>query len=296
MNRIKTFFYVLKNSLFDFSYYSDIKKAPFSFSLKYLATLILIVTAITSTAITYGGYNLLKPYLDSMEQNFIQVEQTFPANLALTFSKGVMDSSTDKPVVLGRKFTVIEGDKKKEYKGFITIDENAQVDSYEKNNTFMVLNTHGIIYDNELLNYPDSLNGTIDKQTLFQNRAEILNTIQFFKTYFPALLLVFVITAIVLIGATEIIAYLAMLVLLTLGSWVLARTFQRYYNFSTLYRMGMHALTPVILFSCIVVFIPQVSTQWSFLLYVAWMLGAITSVGKDKSVHLKTQQNDPNSA
>ena len=81
MKKLKTFFYSLKRSVSDPSYYREIIKTKFDFSLKYLFFLVFIITTahLVSFAFKYPSLrHSFKEYLPTIVNN---IKNVYPKDL-----------------------------------------------------------------------------------------------------------------------------------------------------------------------------------------------------------------------
>ena len=91
MPKLKTFFFVLKNSFTNSHYYYDIIKAPFIFSLKYFLFFFFLISI-------YNNFYWHFDYLPKMKvktfQIFNEIQKNFPYNLIISYdSNGGLKSS-----------------------------------------------------------------------------------------------------------------------------------------------------------------------------------------------------------
>lgn len=271
MNKLKTFFHSFKNSLTDFTYYKKLQHTRFLFSLQYLAFLITLVSLVSVLyALVQFAHNV-KPGLAHFEQNYEKIAAGFPETRVITIRKGTLLMNNPEPLVLGGPF--------EKYKSFLTVDPAAAEEDYDKFSSLLVFNENGILVNDEFIEYPTTLNTTINKNFLERNKEVILKSIQFFNNYLPLLLLFFVLPLTFLFAFFELLAYLFLIAILTAVVWLITRLRRGSLSYETLFKYGMHAMTAVVLFGLIQTFFPQISSQWIMLLYAAYMVGALLSSG-----------------
>ncbi len=276
MQKFKTFLYVFRKSLVDFHYYEELRHTSFAFSLQYLATLVYISTAFSVIAGLLLLTMVFHPRLSSVDVLYDQIRDTYPHNLALTLENGTLRSSTNSAVVIGKPFTMPNAGKERSFQGLVTIDPGATVEEYANYKTLFVASGKGILVNNDIIAYPKSLEQRIDKQFIVSKREGFLQAIEDLKNYLPFLLFIIVPPIILLLGLLELVAYLLLLVFFSFVSWVSALIIKRNLTYAEMYRFGMHAITPMVLFNTFLSFFPFISGEWSPLLYAAWMLGAVS--------------------
>lgn len=276
MQKMKTFLHVFRKSLTDFHYYQELRKTSLIFSLQYLATLVYISTALSVIGSLFMLTMVFYPRLSSVNLLYDQITDTYPQNLVLTLKNGALRSSTESAVIIGKPFTMPNAGQERSLQGLIAVDPGASVEEYDNYKTLFVATSKGIIVYNDLVAYPKSLEQKIDRHYLLSRREGFLQAVKDIKQYLPIILFIVVPPLVLLFGLFELLAYLLLLSILSFPSWVSALLIKRGLRYSEVYRLGMHAITPMVLFNTFLSFFPFISGEWSPLLYAAWMMGAIS--------------------
>lgn len=257
MNTFKTFFYSLRRSLFDLSYYKDIAKAKLGFSLKYLWFLLFILTLIKVITLT-GAYVVARPSITPAVNNtFTYVENLYPRGLELNIKNGQLSTNVKEPYVF-------ELDKNMrgvgEKRHFMVIDTQGTIEDYPYYNAYVLATKNAVVYPSK------SRNNQINETSVFYFRDikqdvkidekvvdGIIDKIRpyaakavFFVDWFVGIGLV----ALLVFGSVFWTASIMFgLLLLNVIIWIVSKLMRRPYSYGDLYRMGMHAVTWPIIFS-----------------------------------------------
>ncbi len=148
MSKFKTFFYVLKKSLTSPSYYEDIIKAPFSFSLKFFYFYFFLYSLI-GTAFIIPKLIPLKTLVLALPS---KLEKIYPAALEIKIDKGQVSTNVVEPYffslkdmekifqdndVLGAKTPVI--------RNFLVIDTKAIIEDFSAYETVALLTKNNLV-------------------------------------------------------------------------------------------------------------------------------------------------------
>ncbi len=142
MDKLRTFHSTLVKSCTKFEYYKDVVKAPFSFSLKYLAFLVFVTTAIQILSISANSA-LLLPQLPSLFSNLnTKLDSAFEKDLVITLKKGVVSINKPTPYTIDfPDFTSALG-----LDHAVTFDPDAQINDFISLNTFVLVTDTEIAY------------------------------------------------------------------------------------------------------------------------------------------------------
>jgi hypothetical protein len=164
MKKIKAFIYVYTKSLTSFSYYRDILKTGFRFSVKYYLFLALVSSIITSFAISIK----VVPKTSEVFGNLIEGAKTaFPEDLVFAIKNGQWSINRPEPFVVPLpKFEDGEEDTKTP-KNLVVFYNNGTIEDLESMDTLILFNNVNVLYreDNKISvvpikDFPDTV---IDK-------------------------------------------------------------------------------------------------------------------------------------
>lgn len=251
MNPFKTFFYSLKKSLFEPKYYQDIAKTNFWFSYKYLWFLLIILTLIKAITLA-GTYIAFRPQIQPLvNKNLVYVNNFYPNNLELKIENGQLSTNAPEP------YTFDAGQKLSKH--LLIIDTKGSIENYPQYNAYILATKNAVVYPSK------SSNGRTEETSVFYfkelnsnfvfNRAlydSILNKIKPYSlkatsiadSISASLFIFFVLFGSIFWQGSIMTG----LFFLTLIIWVISLIFKKGYNYWTLYRLGMHAVTwPIII-------------------------------------------------
>src|SRR3989344_4178481 len=142
MKKIKRFFTIFKRSLLDPKYYHDILKAKFSFSLKYLYTLLFflaLIHALIFSAQIAVFIPLIPRFIETAKT---VVQNTYPDELVITIKDGQLSTNVKEPysIPLPKEFPDIFD------QNLITIDTKAQVSDYPKYQSLALVTKDSIAF------------------------------------------------------------------------------------------------------------------------------------------------------
>lgn len=276
MNPLKTFFYSFKKSLFEPKYYQDVEKASFWFSFKYLWFLLFIFTLIKT--FTFVGLYLKSRQKIQPEVNKIMLYAAnfYPKELKLDIKNGQLSTNVKEPYIF-------DLEKKPEQKHFLIIDTNGSIENYPGYNSYILATKNAVVYPSESKNnkigetsvfYFRELkqNFTLDKKT-YDNMLNIV------KPYTPKIKLfvdwiMLSLSPIFLIFGSLFWTFGVMIIILflTFFVWIINLIFKKGYNYGSLYRMGMHAVTWPILFSEFLGYVKSPFPRFFNWIFLIWML------------------------
>jgi len=256
MNPFQTFFYSLKRSLFDPKYYKkDIAKANFWFSYKYLLFLLLILVFVRSFSLA-GAYLKNRPYIQpGVNRILTYAEKLYPANLELKLRGGKLSTNVKEPYIYNLDHKL----KVENTRHLLVIDTKGSIENYPTYNTYVLATKNAVVYPSKARNNDieqTSVYYFLDmKQDVTLNQRIFNNFLNTFRPYtYKALFfidwLVLVLVSLFLIFGSFFWASAVMfgLLIMTFFVWIVSLIFKKKYNYGTLYRFGMHAVTwPIII-------------------------------------------------
>lgn len=256
MNPFQTFFYSLKKSLFDSKYYKkDIAKASFWFSYKYLLFLLLILVFIRSFSLG-ALYLKNRPFIQPRVNRVLAyAEKLYPANLELKLRDGKLLTNVKEPYIydLDHKLKIDNT------RHLLVIDTKGSIENYPTYNTYVLATRNAVVYPSKAQNnnieqtsvyYFSNIKQDVTlNQRIFN---DFLNSIRPYanKALFFVDWLVLIFISLYLIFGSVLWASAVMfgLLIMTFFVWIVNLIFNKKYNYGTLYRFGMHAVTwPIII-------------------------------------------------
>lgn len=245
MKKLKTFFYVFRNSAFKPGYYKEVLTAPFSFSIKYFLFLFLLLSLLTAGALSFFLVKEVSPYLNQLKT---QVPEFYPPDLEIMIKDGSVSINQPEPYFIPIKKDWFPEEMQKDIRmapidNVLVIDTQAQPSELNKYQTFVLLTKNHIAFAGE--------NNEIRVQTLEEVKDFTLNqevikegwklVVPYFKYIVPgmiAFLLIFIPLGTIL-GK---FIYLLFVSLLTL---ILARVFKPIplKQYRKALQINLHAIT-----------------------------------------------------
>lgn len=246
MSRIETFLYSLQKSFTSPSYYADILRAPFSFSLKYFLFYFFLYAVVGTV---FLGIQIVPPmdrFLSVLPQ---RIESVFPAELEIVIKDGELSTNVSEPYSVPLK--VLEDAFSDQVLGastvygpvenLLVIDTKGRIEDFHKYQTMMLLTrTHVIVYDKNDAVKMYSLDSSMDVTI---NRALVSSAVQkitpYIKYVVPATVtVIFLFFLICMPGYYQF--YLMFFALLF---WILSRISRLDISYFKSYQLGMHMCT-----------------------------------------------------
>jgi len=273
---MKTFFYSLKRSLFDTSYYKDIVKAKFVFSFKYLLVLSFFFMLIRSMVLGLGyigNRHMVKP---AVSQFYQLAKRFYPKDLELRIRNGRLLTNVNTPYFIDFAQGAFDS------RHLIAIDTNGSIDNYPDYNSYVLVTRNALVYPESKIFYFTNIKNDF---TMDRNKYDdFLNIIKPYAdkaTLFTDILIVSSMFFLTVFGSI-FLASNAMfgLLILTFFVWIAASLLKIKYKYSTLYQMGMHAVTWPLLVSQVFSYLPGRVPFAYFIVYFFWMGTVVLSLRK----------------
>lgn len=280
---MKTFFYSLKRSLFDPSYYKDIVKATFGFSMKYLWLLVMIIMLLKT--VVFGGlYLAARPVIAPAINKFINYANNFyPNDLKLEIANGQLSTNVKQPYI-------IDLDKKATNplsRHFLVIDTHGSIDNYPFYNTYILATKNAVVYPSQnrggaqesSVFYFSNLknNFSVDKN-IYDSSLNEIRPYLLKATFFADMIILAGMILFLTFGSFFLtLAIMIGLAFLTFIVWIFNKIFKAGFSYSTLYRLGMHAVTWPIIITEIVKFSRLPLPNLYVVIYFVWMVVVLNS-------------------
>ena len=189
MKKLKTFVYVLKNSISSPKYYNDIVKSKINFSIKYFLALSFLVSVISVI-----GYSIiyLPKYISEIKISYQSIEEGFPEDFVIEFKDGSWSSNKEEPVIIKK---IDLGKDNKLPQNLFVFDKEGTIEKIDEYNTMFLINSENILCKTDtegvvaqpLKNIP---NGKLDKNLLNEKMQTVKKVIGFLPYLLPLALLI----------------------------------------------------------------------------------------------------------
>lgn len=255
MKKFQTFFHVLFKSATDPGYYRDILKTRFSFSLKYLAFLLFLLSLVT-TARAVASYRAALPRVLAFQKQLEEGGKSwYPKELVVTVRDGVVSTNVREPYTIDFPFR-FPGMEQPTIAHAITIDTKAQAADFPTYKSLFVVGKNAVYYqDNRGYKfYPlTDMKGEfiINKAAYDEWIGKIAPYLKSIPTIARWLSIVFFIFMPFLVTAGTLVAKLSYLLIVSLIVLLLAKLMKKPVGYGVVYRLGMHGLTVPILLSLV---------------------------------------------
>ncbi|KKP66526.1 MAG: hypothetical protein UR68_C0012G0012 [Candidatus Roizmanbacteria bacterium GW2011_GWA2_35_19] len=238
--------------MFEPTYYNDIVKAKFSFSLKYLWFLVFLTLVVKSFG--YGAsYIKNRPYIKPGVDKFVtDVSKFYPSELELRIRQGELSTNVKEPYIfdLERK---IPSDKH-----LIIIDTKGLIDNYPSYNTYVLATRKAMIYpsksqsnrtETSIFYFKDIKNSLTFNRNSFDRIINMAKPYSLKATFYSD---IFIALAIVIgpifLSTFTLFGIIFGLLFLNFIVWIFNLLIKKKFNYSTLYRLSMHGISmPIIL-------------------------------------------------
>jgi len=242
MNKIKRFFQNLVSSIVDFSYYKKIVESKFSFSLKYIFFLLVLLQLIGSIILAINIASYL-PKVPSFTANLKKMAIRFyPDDLIVRFNNGRVSTNVLEPYNID-----IPGQKMAKH--LVTIDTKANIEDINKYNTFVLVTKNAVVYPDKNSSYKVQLLDQIKGNFIINKELynKILPKLFIYLKYIP-LVLCSIMAIVVIFGPVFSASFvlLGLAIYLLIGAliiFIFAKIFSRDLGYKKIYQLSFHAIT-----------------------------------------------------
>src|SRR5258708_13773794 len=143
IRKLKLFFERVVKSLTKFSYYKEIQKAKFSFSLKYLFFLFYVISLIGSLIFAVSISVLVLTKVPGFVSTFeSKASSLYPKGLVVKIQNGLVATNVKEPYSIDslNQLNITKG-----YSHFITIDTNASPSDIKADNTAVLVTKDSVV-------------------------------------------------------------------------------------------------------------------------------------------------------
>ncbi len=270
MGKVRTFFYVLRNSLINLDYYRELVGTKFSFSVKYFYGL-LVLTALIGFLPLIVGIALVLPTLPKIiAQSKTSTETVYPQDLVLTIRNGSLSTNVPEPYYIN-----VPGLDKH----LLAIDTTANTGDYAKYGSWILATKNSMVTPKSEVAgdvQVTPLIDIVDNATVTHDSfLAIVNRIYAYKNYVTPFLVVlglFLLTIGPLVAGGLMLAWnLVYLALFTVIARLLAGMTKLNLTYGQTYRLAIHASTlPVLFFALLSILglVPAIPFGYSLILGV----------------------------
>ena len=264
MKKLKFFFSVFKRSLIDPKYYKNILKAPFSFSLKYLYFLLLILAFIHALVFSVTVAIFIPAIPRFLETTKTVVRNIYPDDLVITVKQGELSINQPEPYKINIPTEIKNLDEMAaQIDTLVTIDTQAQVSDYPDYNSFVLLTKDSVVFYDDDTNFSDRVVGyrVISlKDTEFADDAvltkdiylnlvnQVLPYLNYLKPLAYTLIILSLIIAPFVIAAFGLLLRLIYLLFIAAILWLFVKVAKIKLTYKKLYQLVLHTITLPIIF------------------------------------------------
>ena len=263
MEKLKIFWRTFVNSLTKPSYYKDILQAKFSFSLKYLAFLLFLISLVGALKFTFGLLDLKPKLPEFIDKAKIVVMNVYPDKLIITVKGGKISTNVKEPYFIEMPEEV--RDLGLISKNLVAIDTQGNVEDFEKyDSTILLTDEFAVLNDyqsgrpgykvNPLKDYlKDVPDGVQMNKAVYQTFAnQVLPYIDKLPQYLMGLSLILIILMPFLGALLTLSGYMLYLILPVFILWIISKLMKKGLAYGKVFQLSMHGLTLPILISALI--------------------------------------------
>jgi len=289
MQKFKTFLVSFQRSVTDFSYYRELLKYDFRFSVKYIFFLTFLSLFLQSVIFAVQVAFLLPKLPSGVDYLEKRLKESYPKELVVTIKDGTLSINQESPYYIDIPEMKDFGD----FQHLITFNTEASISDFEKAESFILVTDQAIVYPDDptgqqlssyqvmgLKDIPED--AVINWSTYGAWIARLEPVFDTIPKVAPFILLagIFLVP---LVGTLFSVSWnLFYLLILTGVVWIVSKAFNLAIPYKKLYQLGIHGLTfpmlIVMLLSSMNVYMPLVFTS-AFLL---WMVLVLSKLSKEK--------------
>lgn len=251
MSKLKAFWHIFKKSISSFSYYKEIVKTKFSFSLKYLFFLLFIVSLLSGIRFSLEIGSLIPKIPNFVNEVRTSAQNFYPKELVVKVQEGLISTNVNEPYyldlpnVVDNHFITIDTKAKAEdilkYKTVILVTKDSLV-TFDKESSYRVYPLNELNKDNTQSSF------VIDKNAYDTIIAKLLPYLDFLPALAIGLILLSIIVWPFIAAIFALLGKLIQLFFISVIVWLISKILRSKLEFWKIYQMSMHAITiPVIL-------------------------------------------------
>lgn len=268
----------IKSSIYNPAYYSEILNKPFSYSLRYFLSLMVLFAVIATIVFSFS---ILPKVNKFVNEGVPKILNYYPDNLEVAVKAGKVSTNVPEPYFIKLPAEFKDGNQgtgtrpaAKDMENLLVIDTKTPItiDLFNSYKTAAVLGYDSFAYDDngaiKIQSLDQSLNGVVTKAKF----SDMLNKVM------PYLkILSFVLLPIVFIFSFMgfALGYLLYLIFGALVIWIMAKVMKKDLGYGKSYQLGLHAITlGVILEATVFLFYPNLGISFLFtflMLMIFWV-------------------------
>ncbi|HUW21867.1 MAG TPA: DUF1189 family protein, partial [Candidatus Bathyarchaeia archaeon] len=238
------FWQVFKNSAFKPTYYKDVLKARFSFSLKYFIVLFGFLSFLTCFTIAFFLWQKADPFLKQMES---KLPEFYPEELEIQIKDGQVFTNVTEPyfVALNPDFfpkDIKQGLENQPLQNILVIDTLAQATDIRKYQTFALLTKTDVAFmaeNNEIRVY-----GLEEIKDFSLNQQQVNQALGKITPYLKKIIPFLILLTFLVVPPTTILLKFSSLVFFALLALLMARLFKhRQVTYIKALQVNLHAIT-----------------------------------------------------
>lgn len=154
MQKTATFLYSLKQTFTSLSYYADVLRAPFSFSLKFFYMFFFVYSLVFTTFITIKYFLPLNDLISFLPKKLVEV---YPRELEITIKDGHVSTNVSEPYripledienMLNELHKRVLGQSTETIEYLLVIDTKSKIEDFLKYQTYILLTKNHLSYIN----------------------------------------------------------------------------------------------------------------------------------------------------
>lgn len=284
MKKLKTFFYVFKNSVISPKYYNDILKTNLWFSVKYYLMLSLFSSLLFAIFSTITTFSMLSSSVKTFSDD---LKNIYPDELVIDFKGGKWEVNQPEPVFIPMPKIDFGADSKdtKISQNLIVLDKQGTINQFKDYDTLILMNEENIIYMDQggikaqPLKPATSSAGdiTIDKSKVISGINEAYKYLWALPYILPIFIFIFVFIFLYIFAGFFNITLVGTVLL------VFSLITGRKLDFSSTCKIGIHAMTVPIIIQLILSAFPTVENAipgWFLLLSIGLGIYFTVKMGK----------------
>lgn len=249
MDKLKTFAKTFKSSATSLTYYKEVVRAPFSFSLKFFLFYFFIYSLLTAGVFFYKLSKNVLPVVKNFATNLpTKVESAYPDNLTITIEHGIVSTNVKEPYYIKTEDLAKEFLSDKylpkdwEVKNLLVIDTQGNAEDFPKYDTIFLLTEKSIaMVDNRqgvrLFPLDQTANAIINKDLVKDLAKQIVPFVDNFVSYMTPTVFFSISLAILILAPLEKMIYLLNFAFI---AWVISKIMRVKLGYWKCYQVGMH--------------------------------------------------------
>lgn len=257
ISKFKRFLTITWRSAIDFSYYKDIVKAPFSFSLKYLFFLSFVINIVSGIIFSQTIFKFIPQIPEKVEQIKKIAKEFYPDDLIITLNNGKLRTNVDEPYFI--EFPA-NSNTDKNLVHLITIDTKASVEDIKKYKTAVLVTDNALVFPDKNAGYRIQFLSDIKGYYSINQHTYNMIISKFFPylNYLPYVAYTLIIASILIfpffMALLSLFGHLIYVLIMGLALWLMVKLMKLEMSYGKIIQLSLHGLTIPIVFS--------IASQW----------------------------------